>query len=274
MSQPSVRSFFSKERNNNQSSTGSSASNSSRTSDTNSQNSTSKRKRKSSDDPDDIEQQPQAKLSTPAWVNKSEIMSIKDICDNADKWAVLEVDDKIGAHKSTVYESKAGIPADFAKVWLYIETIKISDILINSPHHFEKDGAFEKFTDEDDGGIKDGCDRVIDLLCSICIQNFSRSDLGSLCNKNGLVFINVPRGAPFGSIREILKYHEFGKKMKGDLWKTGPVKLREKILAGELDKNVTSSTAHMRFQMELRSQKEVLNKSTRPDLLLNKKGGF
>jgi hypothetical protein len=63
----------------------------------------------------------------------------------------------------------------------------------------------------------------IGLLCSICRENFSKSDHGSLCTKNVLVIINVPRSAPFVSIREILKNHEFGEKMKGDLCKTGPV---------------------------------------------------
>ena len=38
----------------------------------------------------------------------------------------------------------------------YVETIKNLDILINSPHHVEKDDAFEKVIAEDGGGIKDG----------------------------------------------------------------------------------------------------------------------
>ena len=73
------------------------------------------------------------------------------------------------------------------------------------------------------------------LLCLTCRENFSNTEIGSLFNKNGLVFINVPRSVPFGTLREILKVNKFSKKMKGDLWKTGPIKLREKFLDGTPD---------------------------------------
>ena len=89
---------------------------------------------------------------------------------------------------------------------------------------------------------------------------YNSTEIGSLFNKNGLVFINVPRSAPFGSIREILKVHEFGKKMKGDLWKTEPIKLREKILDGTLDSKETGQTHHMTFQINLRRTSAETNR--------------
>ena len=269
MSQPSVKKFFkptdcnSNERDNVDHFP---------TADFNAAETSANRKRRA--ESNDLEQQaPPIKMSSQSsWVNKTEIMSIKDICDNADKWVVLEVSEKTGGHKSTMYESKAGLPPDLSKCWPFMDQIKLSDILVTSPRHFETGGLLENFADENREGIKPGCDRVVGLLCSTCRQNYPNSELGNLFNKNGLVFINVPRSAPFGSIREILKLHEFGRKVKGDLWKCGPIKLREKFINGEVDKNLTSSTTrHMRFQMEDRSRKEVHDKNSRPDVLLNRK---
>jgi hypothetical protein len=92
-----------------------------------------------------------------------------------------------------------------------------------------------------------------------------------LFNKNGLVFINKPRSAPFGSVREILKLHEFGKKVKGEVWKAGPTKLREKFLSSSSDVKDLGSTNHMRFQLDLKSQQIVKEKRSRPDELLTRK---
>ena len=137
---------------------------------------------------------------------------------------------------------------------------------------------FEDFVEEnvtEEGNnektIKPGCDRVVGLLCTVCRNNLVSFEVGSLFHKNGLVFVNVPRAAPFGSIREILKSHEFGKKVKGEIWKTGPAKLREKFMDGSLDVNTFGSTTHMRFQLEMRSRRRVGENKSRPDELLNRK---
>ena len=63
------------------------------------------------------------KKAPPDWLNTSEVMSLKDICDHADKWVVLDVQSKPASHKSTSNDHKAGIPADFSKCWPYIEQI-------------------------------------------------------------------------------------------------------------------------------------------------------
>ena len=210
----------------------------------------------------------------PDWLNTCEVMSLKDICDNADKWVVLDVQSTLASHKSTSYDHKAGIPADFSKCWPYIEQIKVSDILVNSPQHFEEGKLFEDFIDESENEekrVKQGCDRVVGLLCKVCRQNYTQAEIGSLFNKNGLVFINKPRSAPFGSVREILKLHEFGKKVKGEVWKAGPTKLREKFLSSSSDVKDLGSTNHMRFQLDLKSQQIVKEKRSRPDELLTRK---
>ena len=64
----------------------------------------------------------------PDWLNTCEVMSLKDICDHADKWVVLDVQSNLASHKSTSYDHKAGIPADFSKCWPYIEQINVYDI--------------------------------------------------------------------------------------------------------------------------------------------------
>ena len=188
------------------------------------------------------------KKAPPDWLNTSEVMSLKDICDHADKWVVLDVQSKPASHKSTSYDNKAGIPADFSKCWPYIEQIKVSDMLANSPQHFEEGKLFEDFIDESENEekkVKQVCDRVVGLLCKVCRQNYSNAEIGSLFNKNGLVLINKPRSAPFGSVREILKIHEFGKKVKGEVWKAGPTKLREKFISKSSDVKDLGSTNQM-----------------------------
>ena len=90
---------------------------------------------------------------------------------------------------------------------------------------------FEDFIDESENEekkVKQGCDRVVGLLCKVCRQNYSNAEIGSLFNKNGLVLINKPRSAPFGL-----------------------TKLREKFISKSSDVKDLGSTNHMRFQMDL-----------------------
>ena len=277
MSQPSVKSFFKDVNSNNSAGTGEHSHQPEVVA------SPPSRRRLHDDDPDpgvpgDEVPEPPVKVSKPVhhWANRTEIMSIKDICDNVDSWATLDTQAKDNHHKSTKYGHKASIPADFDKSWPYIEQIRVSDILKHSPQHFEAGAFYEDLVEEnmEDGHektVKTGCDRVVGLLCTVCRNNLSTSEVGSMFNKNGLVFVNVPRAAPFGSIREILKCHEFGRKVKGEQWKMGPANLRGKFMDGSLDVKTLGSTTHMRFQLDLRSQRLVKENKSRPDELLYKK---
>ena len=117
------------------------------------------------------------------------------------------------------------------------EVIKISNILRFCPKHFETGQLLEIYCETDVDGrkfIKTGCDCAIGVLCGFCRKvlrkNGPNPSISVLCMKNRGLLINVPRAPPFGGMRETFRNHEFGSKVKGELWRKRPCEVRKLFL--------------------------------------------
>ena len=214
------------------------------------------------------------------WANSREIMSLPEICQNVHNWYDPNYSEDTSGSRSTVLARKQNLPAQFQTDFPDALIIKVSDILKFSPNHFDAGELFEDHIDVDGEGnkfVREGCDRVLGVLCEFCRKCLSRSGpnpaISQLWSRNRGILLNVPRAPPFGGIREIFKGHEFGSKIKGELWKKGPCAVRKLILGKDMDVADlgSSSTFHMRSKLEEVTSKKVDNSNTRPDQLVLKK---
>ena len=214
------------------------------------------------------------------WASSTEIMSIAEICRNVDNWYDPNFASDESGSRSTKLGRKQPLPATFQKDFPDAVIIKVSDILKYSPKHFEAGNIFEELSELSDDGedvVKSGSDRAIGVLCGYCRKVLGKKGpnptISALFMKNRGQLINVPRAPPFGNLRDTFRFHEFGSKVKGELWKKGPTQVRKLFL----DKKVEFSqlggqpTFHMREKMAEETSRQIDNNNQRPDQLLIKK---
>ena len=214
------------------------------------------------------------------WVSSREIMSLAEICKNVDKWYDPNFSSVDSGSRSTKLGRKQPLPLSFQKDFPDAIVIKVSDILKFDERHFETGNMFEDYYEVNDRGekvIRTGSDRAIGVLCGHCRKNLGMKGpnptISSLFMKNRGQLINVPRAPPFGNLRETFRFHEFGSKVKGELWKKGPIEVRKLFLEKKIEFSDigSSATFHLRTKIEEVSSKIVDDKNQRPDQLLMKK---